>query len=854
MYHTIKKSLILSYLFCFSIISFAQLPYQDKALIPEKRAEDLLSRLTLDEKVGLMMNGSVAVPRFGINKYEWWNEALHGVARNGTATVFPQAIGMAASFDDVLLHQAFVVVSDEARIKHRQAIEKDERNRYQGLNMWTPNINIFRDPRWGRGQETYGEDPYLTGKMGVAVITGLQGDGTEKIDKLHACAKHFAVHSGPEWNRHSFNAENIEPRDLWETYLPAFKAAVQKGKVKEVMCAYNRFEGQPCCGNNRLLTQILRDKWGYNGLVVSDCGAINDFYKPNTHNTEPDSAHAASTAVLSGTDIECGSTFKSILSGVQQGLISVEQVNKSLKRLLIARFELGEIDGESPWDKLPDSLVNCTSHHELSLKMAEESMVLLQNNGSLPLSPNLKIALMGPNGNDSVMQWANYNGFPKKTTTLFDALKQRIPSLVYLEGCEHTYKTVSLFDECSDNGKEGFSANYWNNCKMDGSPAVSKQYTKAMKFNKKVCFEEGVNLTNISAKYHTIFTPKVSGLVEILYTTAGKLKLMIDGKTMSPEAINSTMFVQQFDARAGKSYDIVAEFMRTDETDGFRFNIQRNVNPDVTTILNQVKDVDVVVFAGGISASLEREDGNVYAPGFKGGDRTNIELPQVQRDLIAALKQAGKKVVLVNFSGSAMGLVPESSNCDAILQAWYPGEAGGTAVANVLVGDYNPAGRLPVTFYKNVDQLPDFMNYDMKGRTYRYMKEEPLFPFGYGLSYTAFKYSKIELDKKQINAGQSVKLSLQVKNVGKVTGEEVVQVYLKRTDDTSGPTKTLRAFKRVNIPAGKMVKISFELNEDSLEWWDEATASMKILPGNYQLFIGGSSRTKDLNTVNLIIN
>jgi len=850
---SIKKFSVSLFSVSLSIISFAQLPFQDKMLTPEKRAEDLLTRLTMDEKVGLMMNGSKAVTRLGINEYEWWNEALHGIARNGTATVFPQAIGMAASFDDDLLHQCFTAVSDEARVKHRQAVEKNERNRYQGLNMWTPNINIFRDPRWGRGQETYGEDPYLTSKMGVAVITGLQGDGTEKIDKLHACAKHFAVHSGPEWNRHSFNADNIAPRDLWETYLPAFKAAVQKGKVKEVMCAYNRFEGQPCCGNNRLLTQILRDKWGYNGLVVSDCGAINDFYKPNTHNTEPDSAHAASSAVLSGTDIECGSTFKSILNGVKQGLISEEQVNKSLKRLLIARFELGEIDGESPWDKLPDSLVNCTKHHELSLKMAQESMVLLQNNGILPLKTNSRIALMGPNANDSVMQWANYNGFPKTTTTLLNALKQRIPGLIYTQGCDHTYKTANLFDECSDNGKEGFSASYWNNCKMEGNPVINKQYNKTLKFNKKTCFEEGVNLTNISAKFHSTFTPKTSGLVEMVYTTSSKIKLYIDGKEMSPEAVNTITFAQQLETQAGKSYDIVIDFVRAEETDGFKFNIQRNVNPDIENILTQVKDIDVVVFAGGISADLEREDGNVYAPGFKGGDRTSIELPQVQRDLIEALKKTGKKVVLVNFSGSAMGLVPESKQCDAILQAWYPGEAGGTAVANVLLGNYNPAGRLPVTFYKNVNQLPNFTNYDMKGRTYRYMKEAPLFPFGFGLSYTTFKYSKIQLDKKTINAGQSVKLSLQVKNTGKVAGGEVVQVYLKKMNDTDGPEKTLRVFKRVLIQAGKTIELTFDLNAENLEWWDAATNTMHTYAGDYQLMVGGSSQNENLKTLNFII-
>jgi beta-glucosidase len=766
--------------------------------------------------------------------------------------VFPQAIGMAASFDNTLLYRVFSAVSDEARVKHRQATEKGQYNRYQGLTVWTPNINIFRDPRWGRGQETYGEDPYLTSVMGVAVITGLQGDGQEGYDKLHACAKHFAVHSGPEWNRHSFNAENIAPRDLWETYLPAFKAAVQKGKVKEVMCAYNSFEGEPCCGNNRLLTQILREDWGYNGIVVSDCGAINDFYKPNTHMTEPDSAHAASRAVLSGTDLECGSTFKSILTGVKQGLISESNINLSLKRLLKARFELGEMDGSTPWDKLPDSLVNNMAHHNMSLQMARESMVLLQNKGILPLAKNMRVALLGPNAKDSVMPLGNYNGFPKKTTTLFDALRQAIPTLIYSESCPHTYKTLNLIAECKSEGKEGFSATFWNNTDMSGTPAAQKQFSKTLKFSKGKPFAENVNTSNFSSHFSTTFSPAVSGNVEIVYTTPGKVSLSIDGKDANPEKLTQSLNVQNMQVEAGKSYEIAFNFVRTTETGEFRFSIQRNEEPNITSIMQQVKDADVVVFAGGISADLEREEANTYAPGFKGGDRTSIELPQVQRDLIAALKQAGKKVVLVNFSGSAMALEPETTNCDAILQAWYPGEAGGQAAADVLLGNYNPSGRLPVTFYKNTNQLPDFESYDMKGRTYRYMTQEPLFPFGFGLSYTAFQYGKPVISSNTFS-DKALKLTVPVSNTGKANGDEVVQVYLKKTGDVNGPSKTLRAFKRVHIPAGKTVKVTFELNDDNLQWWDESTTSMKTVAGNYQLFVGGSSQTKGLNTLNLSI-
>jgi beta-glucosidase len=849
----IKGFIITGLYVCISVVTFAQLPYQNKTLPAEMRADDLVNRLTLEEKVALMMNESESVPRLGIKKYEWWNEALHGVARNGTATVFPQAIGMAASFDDILLNQVFTVVSDEARIKNRLACEKDEHKKYQGLTMWTPNINIFRDPRWGRGQETYGEDPYLTSRMGVAVIKGLQGNGNEKYDKLHACAKHYAVHSGPEWNRHSFNAENIAPRDLWETYLPAFKAAVQKGNVKEVMCAYNRFEGEPCCGSNRLLTQILRDQWGFKGIIVSDCGAISDFYRSGAHQTEPDSAHASSSAVLNGTDLECGDSYHSIPSAVRQGLISEDRINISVKRLLKARFELGEMDGVSPWDNLPDTLVNCVKNRAIALKMAHESMVLLQNNGILPLNRNLKVALLGPNANDSVMQWGNYNGFPKHTITLLEALRQQMGSskIIYDEACGLIDKTQSVFDQCKDKGEEGFSVTYWNNKEMQGVPAIETQIGSSIKINKKTVFAEGVNLTNFSARFHSTYTPTTMGNVQFVFTTGSRLKIFIDGKEAKLESITKSLQVLNTEVKAGKPYDILVELVRGNETDGFRFDIQRTVKVSITKTLEQVKDVDFVIFAGGISSSLEREDANVYAPGFKGGDRTDIELPQVQRDLISALKMAGKKIVLVNFSGSAMGLVPESKNCDAVLQAWYPGETGGLAVADVLLGIYNPAGRLPVTFYKNVDQIPDFQNYDMRGRTYRYMKEEPLFPFGFGLSYTTFKYGKPTLSNQQIKAGETVMLTVPVMNSGKFDGDEVVQVYLKRSNDVDGPNKTLRAFRRIAIPAGETKNVVFELTGEDLGWWDSATNSVHACAGDYQLIVGGSSKNENLTTLNL---
>lgn len=706
-----------------------QYPYQDIRLSADQRADDLLQRLTLEEKVSLMQNASPAIPRLGIKPYEWWNEALHGIARAGRATVFPQSIGMAASFDDVLLYEVFNAVSDEARAKNRNFNEKGQYDRYKGLTVWTPNINIFRDPRWGRGQETYGEDPYLTGRMGMAVVRGLQGPEDAKYNKLHACAKHYAVHSGPEWNRHNFNAENIDPRDLWETYLPAFKDLVQKAKVKEVMCAYNRFEGNPCCGSKRLLTQILRNEWGYKGIVVSDCGAIGDFFQPHHHNTHPDAAHASADAVLSGTDLECGNNYKSITEAAKQGLISEEKINTSVRRLLKARFELGEMNPTHPWSEIPYSVVDCPKHKKLALKMARESLVLLQNKDNLlPLNRQMKVAVIGPNANDSVMQWGNYNGFPSHTVTLLEGIRTKLPQA------------------------------------------------------------------------QIIYEP-ICGLTDAI----------------------------QKDNTAQKSV----------------LNEQ--------TLINKVKDTDVIIFAGGISPQLEGEEMDVSVTGFKGGDRTDIELPAIQREVLSLLKNNGKKVVFINFSGSAMAIVPESQNCSAILQAWYPGQAGGSAIADVLFGDYNPSGRLPITFYKSLEQLPDYENYSMKGRTYRYMTEEPLFPFGYGLSYTCFSYGKAKLNQSKLHKGEKAILTIPVRNIGQQDGTEVVQVYISRPDDKEGPQKTLRAFQRVNIAKGKKQNVNIELPYDSFEWFDSTTNTMHPINGTYKIYYGSSSKAEDLRSIHIQI-
>ncbi|MFM2292593.1 MAG: Xylan 1,4-beta-xylosidase precursor [Bacteroidota bacterium] len=838
--------------------AFAQLPYQNPTLTAQERAADLTSRLTLKEKISLMVDASQSVDRLGIKTYNWWNEALHGVARAGVATVFPQPIGMAASFDTPNVFRVFTAVSDEARAKNTRFAQNGTIKRYQGLTMWTPNVNIFRDPRWGRGMETYGEDPCLTAQMGVAVVKALQGPEGEKYDKLHACAKHFAVHSGPEWNRHTFDAENISRRDLYETYLPAFKALVQDAKVKEVMCAYNRLEGEPCCGNKKLLNYILRKEWGYDGIVVADCGAIADFYRPNAHGTHPDAASASAEAVLTGTDLDCGSSYPALMESVEKGLIKESDIDVSINRLLKARFELGEMDDPSlvSWTKIPYSVVASAAHDSLAYVTALKSMVLLQNkNAILPLKKGMTIAVMGPNACDSVMLWGNYNGTPRRTLTILDGIRQlagKDAKVIYEKGCNHVERTLfqSAFGSCSNEKGKGFTATYWNNNDRTGEPVANAQVSTPFNFctSGATVFAPGVNLTNFGASYKTTFTAPSTGELNLNFYYCGQIKLIVNQAELKSLKANhgSRNSTVKMPVEQGKQYEIELQYNYTmgDAQLNFDLGYQQDIN--LQQSVAAVQDADVVVFVGGISPNLEGEEMGVNLPGFKGGDRTDIELPAIQRELMAALHQAGKKVVFVNCSGSTMGLVPETKNCDAILQAWYPGQDGGKAVAAVLYGDYNPAGRLPLTFYKNINQVPDFLDYSMKGRTYRYFSGEALFPFGYGLSYTTFSYDKPKLQAKD---GRSMQLSITVKNAGKRNGDEVVQLYLKKLNDEGGPQKELRAFSRVQIAAGKSKTVQFNLGTNDLQWWDNKAEKMQIVPGKYRIMIGGSSRTADLQSI-----
>lgn len=701
-------------------------PYRDTTLSADERAADLLARLTLDEKALLLFHKSQAIERLGIPEYNWWNENLHGVGRAGIATVFPQAIGLAATFDPEAVQRSFDMVSTEQRAKSNEALGQNHPRQYYGLTVWTPNINIFRDPRWGRGQETYGEDPYLTSVMGVAVVRGLQGENNGQYDKLHACAKHFAVHSGPEWSRHSFDAANISKRDLYETYLPAFKALVCEGHVREVMCAYNRFEGQPCCSNKIILKNILRNDWGFDGVVVSDCGAIADFFRPQPygHATHPDAMNAAADAILTGNDLECdGGNFLNIRASVEAGLIKESDIDKSVFRLLRARFQLGNLydDALTPWRDIPVDSIASDSHRRQALEMARKSIVLMSNrDNALPLGPNVKkIAVVGPNANDSTMMWGNYNGFPKSTVTILEGIRNefRDAELVYVAGC---------------------------------------------------------------------------GLV-------------------GDEAVN---------------FDGVA---------------------------SSVSDADAIIFVGGLSPKIEGEDMPVTLDGFRGGDRTRIELPSVQTEMMKALKATGKPLVLVICGGGAVAIPWEAKNCDAIINAFYPGECGGAAVAEVLSGAYNPAGRLPITYYASTDELPDYEDYDMIGRTYRYYDGSPLFPFGHGLSYTEFKYGEAKVSKSTFAVDENVILTVPVSNVGGRDGDEVVQIYIKNLSDPCGPYKSLRAFRRVTVKQGDAIDIEFTLNPKSFEFFNQATECIEVQKGDYEIFYGGSSDAKSLKNLRVRI-
>ena len=845
------SAFIILSLFIKIAVNAQPLPYQNPDLSPKERAADLCSRLTLEEKTKLMMNSSPAIERLGIPAFEWWSEALHGVGRNGLATVFPSCIGMAASFDDDLIEQIFTAISDEARAKNTQARGQGKMGKYKGLSFWTPTINIFRDPRWGRGQETYGEDPYMNGRMGLRVVRGLQGDGSSKYFKLLACAKHFAVHSGPESSRHSLDINNISPRDLWESYMPAFEVLVKDGNVREVMCAYQRLDGQACCGSDRLLQQILRDQWDFDGVVVSDCGAINDFYLPKRHGVAADAPAAAALGVRSGTDVECGAIYKNLPEAIKRGDLTEADIDRNVLRLLEARFSLGDFEPDSlvEWTNIPLSVVSCQAHRDLALKMAREQSVLLKNNGILPLpKTGKKIMVMGPNAVDSTMQWGIYYGQPAHTETILQGIRAKIGDVPY-----HRCSTItalrdseSIMGEMKDEqGRKGMHGVYWNNIAMEGPEVAEAWYSSPILLDNggNTAFAPGVDLTNFTTRIKGKFIATADETLEMVYNNDDGLRIIINGDTIhnlwkyDPLTFRSAPLAVE----KGKTYEIEVNYMQLEDDATLNFDILRQREISIPEIVARASDADVVIFVGGISPALEREQAKVTEPGFHGGDRTSIELPQCQREILAALHRAGKQVVLVNCSGSPVALTPENSTCDAILQAWYAGQEGGTAIADILFGDYNPSGKLPVTFYADDSQLPDFEDYRMAGRTYRYLDSAPLYPFGHGLSYTTF-----EIGKPVYKNG---KVTVKVKNTGKNYGTETVQLYIRRTADTEGPDKSLRGYARVDLKPGESKTVELPMPRENFKNWDEQSQTMAVVPGEYQIMVGNSSSDNDLKSI-----
>ena len=860
-------------------------PFQNPSLTNKERVENLLSLLTPDEKVGLMMNKSQSIDRLGIPSYNWWSEACHGV-RQGGYTVYPQPIGMAAAFNRQLVYDVFSQVSDEARANWNRTNHQDPKlfNVPQGvtyypgnpeLTFWCPNVNIFRDPRWGRGQETCGEDPYMNAVLGVETVLGMQGNN-DRYFKTHACAKHYAVHSGPEPLRHSMNVEPSN-RDLWETYLPAFKALVKKANVREVMCAYQRFEGRPCCTSDRLLIDILRNKWGYDGLVVTDCDAINNFYNRGQHETHKDPLSASVDAVLNGTDLECGKVFMTLAEGLKKGLIKETDLDQHLRKTLMGRFELGMFDPADmlPWANIPASNISSEEHDQLATQAARESMVLLENRSLanaaqggamlpvLPLSKNVRtLAVIGPNADDVELLNGNYGGTPTEAHqhSLLAGIRAAVPTanIIYEKACElnDEYQTVHHLQDF--NGGKGVRVDFFNNKELAGEPAKTDYY-KELDFSTFGAwgFAQGVNRDTLSVRISGQYKATFTGDMKYTLSTDNGYVLKVNGQVVEENngggrrrgfGFGRRVEYKSFPVVEGQTYDVVIEYRHGNgQFAMLRGDICERKFVDFTALANKVRQADAIIIIGGISARMEGE----------GGDKQTIELPKVQQMLLKAMHQTGRPVVFVNCSGSAIAFGSVEGQYDALLQAWYPGQGGAKALAEVLFGDYNPGGKLPVTFYRSNDDLPDFLDYSMKNRTYRYFTGKPQYAFGYGLSYTTFQVGKGTISRKSAKASQKGKpfaqVTVPVTNTGKREGTETVQVYVKRLGDPGAPIKALKGFQKLSLKPGETRKAVITLDSEAFEYYDEMQDELAVKTGNYQILYGTSSEDKDLQKLDFVV-
>jgi beta-glucosidase len=837
------------------------LPYMNPSLPTEQRVNDLIGRMTLEEKVDQMRDHAPAIPRLGVPKYDWWNEGLHGVAFSGYATNFPQVIGMSATWDTNLVHHMAQTISTEARAKYNEAMRQDHHEMFFGLTFWAPNINIFRDPRWGRGQETYGEDPFLTARMGVAFVSGMQGDDP-KYFRVVSTPKHYAVHSGPEPLRHRFNVD-VSPHDLEDTYLPAFRATVTEAHAQSVMCAYNAIDGAPACANTMLLKDHLRDAWHFDGYVVSDCAAAADI---NTgHHFAPDMAHAAALAVKAGTDLECGfakgQAYPALVDAVHQNLITEAELDTALRRVFNARFRLGMFDPPDTYayGRIPMTETNSPEHRQLSLQAARESMVLLKNeNRALPLKQGIaSIAVVGPTAELVQSLQGNYNGPPPSPVYPITGVEKRFSSakISYAQGSslvdgfampiEHT-----ALHPASGSG-DGLTGEYFNSTDLSGTPVLTRT-DRNINFNwDKVVPVEGLSRNNYSVRWTGTFTPPAAGDYKLgarvnycyacenfegfrLYLD-GKMILESTGKTGERGAVLEAPI--HFDDT--NPHAIKLEYLHGTGSAGIDLTWQAPAAALREQAVQAAKQSDVTIAFVGLSPSLEGEEMPVKLEGFTGGDRTAITLPAAQEELLKAVAATGKPLIVVLQNGSALAVNWAAEHAQAILEAWYPGEEGGTAIAETLAGDNNPAGRLPLTFYASLSQLPSFEDYSMKGRTYRYFTGKPLYGFGYGLSYSTFGYSNVKAASASVKAGESVNVEADVKNTSATAGDEVVELYLTQPKGYETPQRELAGFTRVHLDPGQSTHVGLTIDPRSLGQVDEK-GNRVIAPGEYTFTLGGA--------------
>ena len=831
--------------------------YLNASLPIKERVDDVISKLSLAQKVKLLMNKGTAIDSNGLKipAYNWWNECLHGVARAGKATVFPQAIGLAATWDTVLMGKVSNAISDEARAKHEYFASKNQRGIYTGLNFWTPNINIFRDPRWGRGMETYGEDPLLTSSMANVFIRGLQGND-KKYFKTIATIKHFVAHSGPEEGRSGFNV-NITENDLWETYTPAFKSAVKNAGVYSLMCAYNAFRGEPCCSNNYLMNDLLRKQWGFKGFIVTDCGAVSNIYRKGAHERVPTAEEASAIAIKAGVDLECGSAFNALDKAVAKGLITEPELDNALRRLFTARFLLGSFDDPRSvsFTQIPYSVVESKKHVALSLEAARKSIVLLKNEkGLLPLKQNIKtLAVIGPNADDSEVLLANYNGLPSSTITVLQGLKNAMPNtnILYAQGSAHANglpvpKLIAsqyLFTnkEASEHGLKG---DYFTNNKFTGTPVLSRVDTVIdfLWINEPPV--SSINLDNFSVRWTGYLKVPADGNYFLDMYGSSDFQLYINDSSLFKysNADGADHRYKNIALKSGEAYTIQINYANSGANAVVKLNWTIPNTEYEAEAIAIAKKADVVVLCMGLSPRIEGEQMDIKLDGFNQGDRTKLELPAVQQSLIKKIVALGKPVILVLVNGSAVAINWEAENIPAIVETWYGGQQAGTAIADVLTGKFNPSGRLPVTFYTSETELPAFKDYNMKGRTYRYYGGKPLYEFGYGLSYTTFTYTNLKV-KPVVKVGDAVIVTIDVENTGKMEGDEVVQLYVQRMNATENtPLRSLKGFSKIALKRGEKKTVSFKLRPTDFSHIN--TQNKRVVDASgFQIAVGGKQPT-----------